>query len=92
MLMSRMWTGCGVVDMAIDYERMKKQYPKQRARLTRALNVKNQSLRQDKVFEACIDAVHEWNEIGAWPDEWSRWQRALDDQFPIFGAPRLEEL
>jgi hypothetical protein len=59
--------------MPIDYARMKKLYPQQKAALTRA------GKDPDKVLAACQKAVREWNEIGAWPDEWSRWQRALDD-------------
>jgi hypothetical protein len=58
----------------IDYARMKKSHPKLKAALTRA---------QKKGFvavkEACIKAVTEWNAIGAWPDNWSLWQRTLDD-------------
>lgn len=61
--------------MAIDYARMKRVYPKQKATLTRALKSGDPT----KVHEACIKAVAEWNEIGAWPDGWSRWQRALND-------------
>lgn len=78
--------------MTIDYARMKTLYPKQKARLTRALNTKDQARRKVNVIAACRDAVNEWNEIGAWPDDWNRWQRSLDDQFPVFGGPRLEEL
>lgn len=78
--------------MAIDYERMKRRYPRQKSRLTRALNTPDQALRKARVLDACREAVREWDEIGAWPDEWSRWQRAVDDQYPVFGGPRLEEL
>jgi hypothetical protein len=72
----------------IDYERMNQVVPKQKARLTRAVNAKD----KDGVLLACHDAVTEWDEIGAWPDDWARWQRALDDVFPVFHAPRLEDL
>lgn len=58
----------------IDYERMKRVGPKQKAALTRA---KKQGY--SKVLAVVIDAVREWDEIGAWPDNWSAWQRALDD-------------
>jgi hypothetical protein len=27
-----------------------------------------------------------------WPDDWSRWQRALDDATGSLGAVRLEDL
>lgn len=76
----------------IDYERMKRSYPKQKAALTRA-----QKKGYPAVLAACTAAVREWNAIGAWPDEWSRWQRALDDAAHVPGewmpaAPRLEDL
>jgi hypothetical protein len=64
--------------MAIDYERMKRIYPRQKAALTRALN-QPQDRRVDAVIVACKAAVKEWEAIGAWPDNWSRWQRALSD-------------
>lgn len=76
----------------IDYARMKAVFPKQKARLTRALHMTEAIARQEAVLLACRDAVHEWDAIGAWPDDWSRWQRALDDQFPVFTAPQLEDL
>ena len=76
----------------IDYARMKAVFPKQKARLTRACNLSEAIARQEAVLLACRDAVHEWDAIGAWPDDWSRWQRALDDQFPVFTSPRLEDL
>lgn len=62
----------------IDYERMNRIYPRQKAALTRAVN----SGDPEKVAAACKKAVAEWNEIGAWPDDWSRWQRAMDDALP----------
>ena len=74
--------------MAIDYERMKRSYPKQNAALTRALNSKS----ADKVKAACTAAVREWDEIGAWPDDWSRWQRALDDTLGFRSTMQLEDL
>lgn len=74
--------------MTIDYARMQRRFPVQKAALTRAAN----SGDRDRVVRACREAVAEWNEIGAWPDDWSRWQRALDDAFPVFQGPTLEEL
>lgn len=59
----------------IDYARMSKVHPKQKAALTRAVNSKD----PDKVLAACRKAVQEWDEIGAWPDDWHRWQGALWD-------------
>lgn len=59
----------------IDYDRMNREHPKQKAALTRAIKTGD----AEKVAAACKKAVTAWNEIGAWPDDWSRWQRALDD-------------
>lgn len=72
----------------IDYARMSREFPKQKAALTRALN----SGHRDRVVLTCAATVKAWDEIGAWPDDWSRWQRALDDVFPVFQAPSLEDL
>ena len=62
----------------IDYARMKRVFPKQKAALTRAVKTKD----AEKIAAVCKAAVQEWNEIGAWPDDWARWQRALDDALP----------
>lgn len=59
----------------IDYERARRSGPKLKAALTRAVN----SGDPEKVALACKKAVREWDEIGCWPDNWSLWQRALDD-------------
>lgn len=73
----------------IDYTAANKEFRRQKAALTRAIN----SGDRDKVLIACTNAVREWNQPGrAWPDNWSRWQRALDDVFPMFSGPRLEDL
>ena len=63
----------------IDYERMKRVFPKQKAALTRALKQSDPTKRRQAVVEACKTAVVEWDAIGAWPDAWSRWQCALRD-------------
>ena len=62
----------------IDYDRMKREWPKQKAALTRA--VKSGSA--EKVAAVCIAAVKVWDEVGAWPDDWSLFQRALRDVLP----------
>jgi hypothetical protein len=67
----------------IDYARMRRTIPKHKAALTRALKSKDRT----KVVYACVQATDEWDAIGAWPDEWARWQRALDDVYPVFEAP-----
>lgn len=73
--------------MSIDYARMQRTHRVHKARLTRALK----SGDAGQVVKACQLAVREWDEIGAWPDDWARWQRALDDTFGWIG-PRLESL
>lgn len=80
--------------MSIDYARMARSGPKLKAQLTRAKKVGFGA-----VLVACRDAVQEWEAIGAWPDNWSMWQRALDDAAfkerfngTVSGAPRLEDL
>lgn len=62
-------------------------YAAQKAALTRAINSGN----PEKVRAACRKVVKEWN-ANYWPDDWARWQRALDDIYPVFQAPRLEEV
>lgn len=75
--------------MAIDYARMQRSGPKLKAQLTRA-----KKKGYDAVTDACRAAVTEWNAVGAWPDNWSLWQRTLDDAAFTARkqAPRLEEL
>ncbi|AWY05325.1 hypothetical protein SEA_MEMENTOMORI_71 [Microbacterium phage MementoMori] len=62
----------------IDYERMNREWPGQKRRLAAAVETGDPV----KVAEVCIDAVKVWDEIGAWPDDWSAFQRALDDVLP----------
>jgi hypothetical protein len=62
----------------IDYDRMNRIGPSQKAALTRAIKTND----PEKIAAVCKKAVQEWNEIGAWPDDWSRWQRALSDALP----------
>lgn len=74
-----------------DYAGVAKAFRQQKAALTRAVN----SGDSDKIVVAVTKAVREWGEApfnGAWPDDWSRWQRALDDALGPFASPRLEDL
>ena len=68
--------------MAINYEVAAKKFRGQRSALTRAVN----SGDPRRVRAACAKAVTAWTDDedfgGAWPDNWSMWQRALDDAFP----------
>lgn len=78
--------------MTIDYARMKKLHPLQKRALTRAKNIQDTEARKEAVRAACKKAVQEWNEIGSWPDDWSNWQRALDDAYGYPYGPQLDEL
>jgi hypothetical protein len=62
----------------IDYERMNRTLKRQRAALARAVKTND----PEKIAAVCKAAVAEWDEIGAWPDDWSTWQRALNDALP----------
>lgn len=59
----------------IDYDRKRRGRSKQKAALTRAVN----SGDAEKVAAVCKAAVAEWDACGAWPDDWNRWQNALND-------------
>ena len=72
----------------IDYERMNAIRPKQQAALTRAVKTKD----PEKIAGVCKKAVEAWRECGAWPDDWSRWQRALNDSLPFHRQVALEDL
>lgn len=65
--------------MPIDYARMQKSSPRLKSMLTRAQKLADPEARYIAVRKACFAAVTEWNAVGAWIDDWSRWQRALDD-------------
>ncbi len=67
----------------IDYERMKREHPKQKAALTRAIKTGD----PERIAATIKTTVAQWDVVGAWPDDWSRWQRALDD---AIGWGRLE--
>ena len=73
----------------------RRQYRAQKAALTRAGKVgeRGSEERRRAVVMACVKALGEWSTWRyGWPDDWSRWQRALDDAFPVFQAPSLEDL
>lgn len=63
----------------IDYARMQAVFPKQKAALTRAEKRSDPLDRLRATIEACEKTVPVWDEIGAWPDDWARWARALED-------------
>jgi hypothetical protein len=73
----------------INYTRAKAEFRQQKAALTRAVN----SGDSDKVVLACKKAVAHWNAPDmAWPDDWSRWQIALDDALGWPNSVRLDDL
>ena len=55
------------------------EFRKQKSRLTRAVNSGDPL----NVLKACEDTLAEWAGK-AWPDDWSRWARALDDAYSKF--------
>jgi hypothetical protein len=62
----------------IDYDRMNRVMPAQKAALTRAKKTGD----PEKIAQVCKAAIEVWNEIGAWPDNWATWQGALNDALP----------
>ena len=73
----------------VDYTALNQMVRRQRAALTRAVN----SGDPDRVVVACRNAVREWNAPNAiWPDDWTRWQRALDDTLPFNARVELSDL
>ena len=79
------------VECGRDYAACNIAFKKQKAALTRAINSKD----PNKVVMACRAAVQAWSKApfdGAWPDDWSRWQRALDDALGLGKRVSLESL
>jgi hypothetical protein len=70
----------------IDYARMNREMPRLKSALTRA------GKDPDKVVKACLEAMRVWDEVGAWPDNWATWQRALDDALPWNARVELDDL
>ena len=58
-----------------DYERADREYPKQKARLTRAIK----SGDTERIVIEVRRAIKEWDEWGTWPDGWHRWNVAYHD-------------
>lgn len=62
----------------IDFERMESEYLKARERVEEAVKLGDPVA----VADAVIAAVTLWDDVGAWPDNWSYAQRALDEVLP----------
>lgn len=64
-------------------------YRAQKAGLTRAINTGD----PDKLIAEVTRTVQEWDGWRTgWPDDWARWQRALDDALPWYSRIQLEDL
>jgi hypothetical protein len=72
----------------IDYARMQQVWPKQKRALAAAVRTAD----ADRIAAVCIDAIRVWDEIGAWPDDWALFQRALDDALPWHRQITLTDL
>jgi hypothetical protein len=74
----------------VDCQALNPMVRRQRAALGRAVR----SGDVDQVVLACRDAVAEWDQAAGamWPDDWSRWQRALDDALPYNAGVDLADL
>lgn len=72
----------------IDYARMQEVWPQQKRDLAAAVKTGV----AENVAQVCVRAMNTWDEIGAWPDDWSLFQRALDDVLPWNQQVRLEDL
>jgi hypothetical protein len=73
----------------IDYDALNRMVHRQRAALTRAIN----SGDPEKVILEARKAVRQWNQPAAmWPDDWARWQRAVDDVLPLAGHIDIRDL
>jgi len=72
----------------IDYAEMRRLHPRQKAALTRARH----SGDVGKVVLAVTEAVQQWEQIGAWPDDWASWQCALDDALPFGQSVDIADL
>jgi hypothetical protein len=71
----------------IDYDAANRMFRAQKAALTRAEHTgqRDSPERRRAVTLAVRKAVKEWDAPpwnGHWPDDWARWQRALDDALP----------
>lgn len=73
----------------VDYQALNRMVRRQRAALTRAVN----SGDPERIVLVCRDAVREWNAPDClWPDDWTLWQRALDDALPFCQHVPLADL
>lgn len=76
------------VPKQIDYEKMKHGAPLARARVEEAVKTGDPV----RVAVEVLAAVKLWEACGAWPDNWSYAQRALDDVLPWRDQVDLDDL
>lgn len=72
----------------IDWDRMNRVYPRQKAELTRVAKTGD----PEKIAAVVKKHIAVWNEIGAWPDNWAHWQITLNDALPWNQQIWLENL
>jgi hypothetical protein len=72
----------------IDYDRMNKVLPRQKAELTRIAKTRD----AEQIAAVVKRHIAVWDEIGAWPDCWARWQVTLNDALPWNQAIDIENL
>jgi hypothetical protein len=72
----------------IDYDRMKKVYPQQKAELTRVAKTGD----PERIAAVVKKHIVVWNEIGCWPDNWAHWQITLNDALPWNQFIEIENL
>lgn len=72
----------------IDFERMESEYLKARECVEEAVKQGDPVA----VADAVIAAVTLWDDVGAWPDNWSYAQRALDDVLPWNRQVQLDDV
>lgn len=65
--------------MSIDYKRMQEVWPGQIKALDKAMKITDSADRLTAVKKVIVEVTDVWDEIGAWPDDWARFERALTD-------------
>jgi hypothetical protein len=68
----------------IDYDLAKRRGSVYKAKLTRALRSADDVGKGNRVLKAVAENIVFWDEVGAWPDDWHRWQAALDEVYGPF--------
>lgn len=72
----------------VDYDELNRVVRAQRSALTRAVKTGD----TEKVAETIKAHIAKWDEIGMWPDDWSHWDRAINDMLPWNQQINIEDL